>query len=513
MKSVLPRISLFCFRPFHILNLTLACSFLILLQLNAFSQTWQVKGADIEAQYLYGSFGQDISMNDAGSVIAIGATSDDNVAEDAGLVQVFEYDGFSWIQRGGDIFGEDAEDELSQGLCLNAEGTILAVGAPEDYSSLTDPGYVKVFSWDGTEWIQMGQRINGDQPDDRFGYTVSLDSSGYTMAVGARSSLNGEESGHVQVYQWDDSVWIEKGDKLIGELAQHNFCWTMDLSSDGNTIAIGGPYGGTNHPGHAKVFNWNGSEWVQKGETLYGEELGEIFGFALSMSSEGNIVAVSARGDRTYGAYTGKVRVYAWNDTSWVQRGTAIIGDSALNSYGWSVSLDADGSTLAIGAHGNFISDTSSGYVDIFDWNGLDWQRAGARLYGTGHRDRFGTSVALSADGDIVAAGGNLDASGTTFLGHVQVLTRNGVSQTENAEIKEEIKVFPNPSAKAVMIDLGRHVDHIELTLVNSSGLIMDKRTYRNVEVVEYDLDVQTGLYILQIVAGEKIHSQRVIKY
>ena len=513
MKTILPQSVEFIVYPDRLFLSILPCFLLIVFQPNANAQTWQLKGEDIEAEYLNGSFGGDISLNAAGSVIAIGATSDDNAAENAGLVQVFEYDGFGWLQRGNDILGEDAEDQLSQGLCLNAEGTILAVGAPEDYSSLTDPGYVKVFYWDGTEWVQMGQRINGDEPDDRFGYTVSPDSSGYTMAIGARSSLNGEESGHVQVYQWDDSTWIEKGEKLIGDLAHHNFCWTMDLSADGNTIAIGGPHGGTSSPGYAKVFNWNGSEWVQKGETLYEEEPGEIFGFSLSMSSDGDIVAISARGDRTYGAYTGKVRVYAWNDTSWSQMGTAMIGDSALNSYGWYVSLDADGSTLAIGAQGNFISDTSSGYVDIFDWNGQDWQQAGDRLYGTGHRDKFGSSLALSADGDIVAAGGNLDASGSGFLGRVQVLTRGGISQNENAEITENIRVYPNPSSQAIIIDLGNTFDHIELRLFNSSGHIVDKESYKNVSTVKYDLSSNSGLYILQIEAGEKVHTRRVIKY
>ena len=61
-------------------------------------------------------------------------------------------------------------------------------------------------------WIQIGQDITGEANGDEFGYSVSLSDDGKTLAMGVRSAdVNGHSSGHVKVYQMDDSVsgWMQ----------------------------------------------------------------------------------------------------------------------------------------------------------------------------------------------------------------------------------------------------------------------------------------------------------------
>jgi hypothetical protein len=122
---------------------------------------------------------------------------------------------------------------------------------------------VRVFSLESSlntgSWIRIGQDIIGEANGDEFGYSVSLSDEGKTLAVGVRGAdVNGAASGHVKVYQMDDSVsrWTQLGDDIDGEAAYDNSGWSVSLSADGNTVAIGSPVNDDNgdDSGHVRVF-------------------------------------------------------------------------------------------------------------------------------------------------------------------------------------------------------------------------------------------------------------------
>ena len=50
------------------------------------------------------------------------------------------------------------------------------------------------------------------------------------------------------------------------------------------------------------------------------------------------------------GTYAGHVRIYENNNGTWTQIGSDIDGESSYDYFGWSVSLSSDGSVVAIGA-------------------------------------------------------------------------------------------------------------------------------------------------------------------
>ena len=108
-------------------------------------------------------------------------------------------------------------------------------------------------------WSQIGQDIIGEANGDEFGCSVSLSDDGKTIAVGAwGADVNGVASGHVKVYQMDDSVsgWIQLGNSINGEAAYDNSGWSVSLLADGNTVAIGSPINDNNGDasGHVRVF-------------------------------------------------------------------------------------------------------------------------------------------------------------------------------------------------------------------------------------------------------------------
>jgi hypothetical protein len=63
-------------------------------------------------------------------------------------------------------------------------------------------GHVRVFGWSGTAWVQRGADIDGEAAYDSSGYSVSLAAGGEIVAIGAfGNDRNGADSGHVRTYQ------------------------------------------------------------------------------------------------------------------------------------------------------------------------------------------------------------------------------------------------------------------------------------------------------------------------
>ena len=141
-------------------------------------------------------------MNSAGTRVAIGARNND---DNSGHVRVYEYDGATaWNQLGQDIDGETAGDKSGFSVSMNSAGTRVAIGAIEnDGDNGADSGHVRVYEYDGaTAWTQIGQDIDGETANDLSGYSVSMNSDGTRVAIGGIGNYgNGDFSGHVRVYE------------------------------------------------------------------------------------------------------------------------------------------------------------------------------------------------------------------------------------------------------------------------------------------------------------------------
>ena len=162
------------------------------------------------------------------------------------------------------------------------------------------------------------------------------------------------------------------GSDIDGEAASDYSGRTLSLSSDGTIVAIGayGNDGNGNSAGHVRVYEWNGgsSSWVQKGSDIDGEATNDYSGFSVSLSSAGTIVAIGAYNNDGNGNNSGHVRVYEWNSvsSSWVQKGSDIDGEAANDFSGAAVSLSSDGTIVAIGAYNNDGNGSLAGHVRVY---------------------------------------------------------------------------------------------------------------------------------------------------
>ena len=319
-------------------------------------------------------------------------------------------------QLGTDIDGEAAGDGFGQSLSLSSDGNRLAIGTPWNNDNY---GHVRIYEWSDSTWTQLGADIDGDAASEYTGFSVSLSSDGNRLAVGA---IWNHDSGHARVYQWSGMVWTQLGTDIDGEAAGDHSGWSVSLSSDGNRLAIGADEndGNGTGSGHVRIYEWSDSTWTQLGADIDGEAAGDWSGAGTSLSPDGNRLAIGAGGNDGNGDHAGHVRVYEWSGMVWTQLGADIDGESAADSSG-AVSLSSDGSRLVIGAPGNDGNGSGSGHARVYQWSGTVWVQLGADIDGEAVGDHSGESVSLSSDGNRLAigAGGN-DGNGTGS-GHVRV--------------------------------------------------------------------------------------------
>jgi hypothetical protein len=307
---------------------------------------------------------------------------------------------------------------------MNAAGDRVAIGAFGNDGSGSEAGHVRVYSWNGSAWVQLGSDIDGEAVGDQSGYRVSMNAAGDRVAIGAfGNDGSGSEAGHVRVYSWNGSAWVQLGSDIDGEAVGDQSGWSVSMNATGDRVAIGAVYndGSGSNAGHVRVYSWNGSAWVQLGSDIDGEAAGDISGLSVSMNAAGDRVAIGATGNDGSGDASGHVRVYEWNGSAWTQLGADIDGEAAIDLSGFDVSLNAAGDRVAIGATGNDGSGSEAGHVRVYSWNGSVWVKLGADIDGEGIFDSSGYSVSMNADGDRVAIGAPYNNGSGSSAGHVRV--------------------------------------------------------------------------------------------
>jgi FG-GAP repeat len=102
---------------------------------------------------------------------------------------------------GTDLDGEAAGDESGWSLAMSSDGNRLAVGATDNDGIGVNAGHVRIYDWTGSEWLQVGSDMNAEAAGDEFGWSVALSSDGSRVAIGARwSDGNGVDAGQVVIY-------------------------------------------------------------------------------------------------------------------------------------------------------------------------------------------------------------------------------------------------------------------------------------------------------------------------
>jgi len=382
------------------------------------------RGSDFTGGATRGTYGT-ISLSADGTILAIGDSQNTGggvPTDRPGYVQVFEWTGSEWQQRGSDIIGKSLSDAFGAAVSLSADGTIMAVGAPGNSDAGRSAGALRVYAWDGSDWSQRGIDINGAAAEDSEGFPVSLSADGSVVASnspGYRTSTgSGKRVGRVRIHEWDGAEWKQRGDDFLG-LGYG----LLPLDGDGKVVAL-------NRGGSIQVLEWNGTAWVQLGDDIKGKVDGENVA-AQSLSSDGHVLALG------FGANTG-LRIYDWNGASWVQRGDDINENSIR-----SISLSGSGTIVAMNPGGDLDA-------KVFEWNGSAWVQVAVVEPDPDEERPDPSNLVLSSDGYTLA-------TGNRFANVVRVYDLTRVLPVEATGLPEAFflsAAYPNPFNPATTFSL-----------------------------------------------------------
>jgi hypothetical protein len=269
--------------------------------------------------------------------------------------------------------------------------------------------------------------------------------------------------------------------------ANDRFGWSVAISSDGNTLAVGaydedsdatGGNNATSNSGAVYIFGRSGNAWVQEALIKASNtDADDRFGWSVALSGDGNILAVGAPNEDsnakgTIGAdqinnlapNAGATYIYSRNGSTWLQQAYIKASNTdAGDFFGAALALSIDGTTLAVGAYGegSITTGTSgsgqtdnsapnSGAAYVFIRSGNNWtQQAYIKASNTDAGDQFGWALALSGDGAMLAVGAyneDSNATGTSGSGQannsaensgaVYVFTLSGTGWSQQTYIK-----------------------------------------------------------------------------
>jgi hypothetical protein len=385
---------------------------------------------------------------------------------------------FEFLKIGDDIDGEAAYDRSGYSVSLSNNGEILAIGAFENNNSAgPNSGHVRVYRNVNNIWNQIGDDINGEAPNNYSGWSVSLSSNGDIVAIGSikkdcdADSIN-DNRGQVRVYKNINDTWSKVGDNIIGESTSDYSGYSVSLSNNGDVVAIGAIGKNDNNgsnSGHVRIYRNIDGSWTQVGSDIDGEAPGDKSGYSVTITSNGDVVAIGAPyNNNANGTYSGQVRVYKNINGSWNQIGDDINGEANDNYSGESVSLSSDGSILAIGASRNNDNYPDSGHVRVYRNISGTWTQIASDIDGEGANDRSGYSVNLSSDGSTLAIGAFRNDGNGSDSGHVRVYNINEFQTNRDGTIDSPFTIKSGE----------KYIINHEITLnsrltVNSSGTLI----------------------------------------
>lgn len=363
-----------------------------------------------------------------------------------GQVRCYEWNGTAWTALGNDTNGEETINHFGGSLAINDAGTRYVAGAPGAAF-----GYVRVYELSGATWNLLGNEIVAVNENTSFGISTDINAAGNIIAVGENLDDTIENnSGGTFIYQLNGATWQLLGNPIYGINENGRSGTSVALSADGFTVVIGAPRDNSNpdSDGAVRVYTFDGTDWNLIGSPIYNidDDTGD-FGTSVDINSSGNTVLI---GDPD-SAVDGRVVSFSFDGTDWAQKGQALektIEES--KEYGNSVSMDASGNSIVIGAPGD--SSDSLGSITFFEYNHSTamWNRVGnvIQAENTGQApiaQYFGFSTAMSRDGLTGAAGDYYNQNeGDTFpipKGSTRVFRRPFVAQEEPTAICQSITI------------------------------------------------------------------------
>ena len=284
---------------------------------------------------------------------------------------------FSQIQIGIDIGAEAAED-FSGYVSISNDGTIVAIGGPGNDDVGLNTGHVRVFENVSGNWVQIGSDINGEAAGDNFGRTLSITGDGSVIAVGAYyNDIARTDPCYVNVYQNISGTWTKIGDTIFGDAVGDWFGFSVSISNNGAILS-------TNSKNYTRIYENISGIWTQIGSDINVYE--DYLITNSTLSGDGTVVVTNhITYDFWWNIYSYHV-VYKNISGIWTPIGDGIFSNAD------SVSLSYDGSIIAIG----------NSVIRVYEDSADQWIQLGEDI----ETESYSRNISLSGNANVLAIGG-----------------------------------------------------------------------------------------------------------
>jgi len=293
------------------------------------------------------------------------------------------------------VFSTSAQIQIGDSLpglgsIISGDGNTIAISFGDQAKS---KGKVGVYKNVDDNWLKIGADIPRQKSQELEYMTTALNYDGNILAIASDDeTINGDAgTGLVRVYQNSKGSWNQLGSNIVGDTIYSHFGSSISLSSDGKTIVVGA-MGYKNGTGYVKVFKLVNNNWKLLGSPIYGPAEASFWGSSVSLSGNGNFLAVSTN----YTGNGGELRTYRLINNDWTQIGSKFTAP-ANDDLGYIIKLSHDGETIAISYY-NF-RNASANYFRVFEINNGNW----SKTFETKTPFAWSVPFGISLDGETIA--------------------------------------------------------------------------------------------------------------
>ncbi|CAK0892029.1 unnamed protein product [Prorocentrum cordatum] len=298
------------------------------------------------------------SLSSDGGLYATSGWAYDANGNPSSYVRVYQNsEETGWTQAGADIpCGSNADfSAFSYWYSVCGDGSTIAVATyGTTASGGASTGYVRVYRYYENAWNQVGDDIDCGAAS---GIYLSLSTDGSTCAIGAYANDGTGSKGYVRVYHLDQpgllswnqhATWTQKGSDVECNAVSGYSWFYVSMCGNGDAFAIETYSGGS---GYVQVYQYEDETWTQKGADIECEARDGFSGSAVTLSADGSTCAIGAYGKSASAEY---ISVYRYAETSsWTKLGSDIDGEASANYSRFSFSLSEDGSTVRVYQYGS----------------------------------------------------------------------------------------------------------------------------------------------------------------
>ncbi len=327
--------------------------------------------------------GTEVASSADGMITALGSSFTTSAGGWAGIVRVYRFnpDINDWEQLGSDLLGTARGQRFGYTLDLSDDGYTLAVSSRTFIGFGNSTPKVGIYKFINNDWVLMGNEINAEKIDDYFGNNLALNADGTVVVIQANPNQVGDLK-YAKIYEYNGNDWVQKGNRLKAASLSHNWGGLrgLDINDNGDVIIISNyDYSGTTAIGSVILFKYNANtnKWDLKDEVINNVSL-ETFGDAISYASTAMDTIIAIGAPRNILRSDGYVRVYKFENDKFVQLGNQIDGERTNRAFGTMVSLSGDGKTLLVGRG---IPETNRGLPELYRFENNIWTKYDENLF------------------------------------------------------------------------------------------------------------------------------------